>query len=163
MNKLELLTRQELIERAIVLWRKYNWDYRNLLTKYNELLEKKREMIKSGEMRKTRLDLIKKSELARYPDDIDFLNYGDEREAKRYIRLLANQDIIRIINQVEEFVDSALTQTLKSKIYDYDYQIRHSGDRRSIYGLNPDACKGKGKHSHHTQLSFTANLNVSEK
>ena len=74
MNKLELLTRQELIERAIVLWSKYNRDYRNLLTKYNELLEKKREMIKSGEMRKTRLDLIKKSELARYPDDIDFLN-----------------------------------------------------------------------------------------
>ncbi len=162
MSTLELLSRQELIEKAIVLWRRHGSDYRTLLKEYHNLLEQKRKMIKSGEMRRIRLDTIKKSDLALYPE-IEFLDYSDEIEAKHYISLLDNHEIVYNINLVKSFAESALTKTLKARVYDYDYQIRHCKDRKSIYGINPEACSGKGRHTHQTQLSYTASLNVSEK
>ena len=156
-------SRQELIDEAMKLWKQHGSDYRSLLGDYEKLLNQKRDMIKTGRMRKTRLEPIKKSDLKEYPK-IRFLDYNDESDARHYLTLLDSKEIAYIIKRIEdEFANSALTQTLKARIYDYDYQIRHCDDRRSIYALNPESCKSSGKHSHRRQLSYTANLNVSEK
>ena len=155
-------SRQELIDEAMKLWKQHGSDYRSLLGDYEKLLDQKRNLIKTGRMRKTRLEPIKKSDLREYPK-IRFLDYNDEREARYFLTLLDSKEIISVIKEVENFANSALTQTLKARVYDYDYQIRHRDDRRSIYALDPEACKGSGKHSHRRQLSYTANLNVSEK
>lgn len=162
LEHLDNLSRQELINVALDLWKKHGSDYRSLLRDYYRLLEEKRDLIRTGKLRKTRLDAIKKTDLKRYPE-IEFLDYNDEREAKYYINMLDSKIIADIILEIEDFTKSDLTQTLKAKVFDYKYQIRHCNDRKSIYGLDPGACKGKGRHSHRTQLSYTANLNVSEK
>ena len=155
-------SRQELIDEAMKLWKQHGSDYRSLLRDYEKLLNQKRDLMKTGRMRKTSLDPIKKSDLREYPK-IKFLDYNDEREAEYFLSLLDNREIVLIVKEVKDFADSALTQTLKAKVYDYDYQIRHRDDRKSIYALDPESCKGSGKHSHRRQLSYTASLNVNEK
>ncbi len=154
--------RKELINEANILWKKYGSEYRILLDNYNYLLELKRALIKSGQMRKVRLDAIRKGYLKEYPI-IEFLDYTSESEAMHYINMLDSREIYYIIVAIEDFAESALTQTLKAKVYDFNHQIQNRDARRSIYALDPDACKSRGKHSHHTSLSFTSGLNVSEK
>ena len=156
------LSRQELISKANILWKKYSSEYRVLLDNYYYLLELKRALMKSGQMKKMSLGPIKKSDLREYPA-IEFLDYCTEYEAMHYIGMLDNGEISRIIREVEDFNNSALTQTLRAKVYDFNHQIKTRDVRKSIYALDPSACKGKGRHSHRTQLSYTANLNVSEK
>ena len=158
----EHYNRQELIDRANALWKKYGSEYRVLLDNYYYLLGLKRSLIRSGQMKKMPLEPIKKSSLKEYPV-IELLDCRLESEAMSYIKLLANSEIARIIHEIEEFADSPLTRTLRAKIYDYNYQIQHKDVRKSIYGVDPNACSGKGRHSHRTQLSYSAGLNVSEK
>lgn len=154
--------REELIERANFLWKKYGSEYRVLPDNYHYLLGLKRALIQTGQLKKVRLEPINKTMLREYPV-IDFLEYRLENEAMRYINLIDTAAIACIIQEVEDYADSPLTRTLRAKVYDYNHQIQHRDVRKSIYGLNPEACSSKGKHSHRTQLSYTANLNVSEK
>lgn len=156
------LSRQELIDEAIRVWKKYSCEYRVLLDNYYYLLGLKRALIETGQMKRVRLDTIKKSMLDEYPD-IEFLSYMSESDALHHIKLLDNGEIYCIIREVNAFAESALTQTLRAKVYDYNHQIQTRDVRKSIYALDPSACKSKGKHSHRTQLSYTASLNINDK
>ena len=154
--------REDLIAEAMVLWKKFGSEYRVLLDNYYYLLGLKRALIETGQMRKISLEPIKKSSLKEYPV-IKFLDYCSESDAMHHIKLLDNGNIFCIIREIEEFDKSALTQTLRAKVYDFNHQIQNRDARRSIYALDPDACKSRGRHSHYTPLSFTSGLNVSEK
>ena len=155
-------SRKELIDRANFLWKRYGSEYRVLVDNYNYLLELKRALIKSGQMKKMPLEPIKISALREYPE-IGFLDYRLESEAMHFIELLDNAEIAHIIKEIEDYADSPLTRTLRAKIYDFNHQIQHRDVKRSIYGISPEACSGKGRHSHRTQLSYTASLNINEK
>ena len=89
-------SRQELIDEAMKLWKQHGSDYRSLLGDYEKLLDQKRDLIKTGRMRKTRLEPIKKSDLREYPK-IRFLDYNDEREARYFLTLLDSKEIISVI------------------------------------------------------------------
>ena len=155
-------TRQELLKEANALWKKYGSEYRNLVGDYHRLLKKRREMMKTGQMKKMPLGTIKKSALSEYRP-IKFLDYVSETEAMAFIKSLDDKEIMCVIKDIKDFNESALTQTLRAKVFDFDYQIRHCNTEKSIYALDPGACKGNGRHSHRTQLSYTGGLNVSDK
>ena len=116
--------RKELINEANILWKKYGSEYRILLDNYNYLLELKRALIKSGQMRKVRLDAIRKGYLKEYPI-IEFLDYTSESEAMHYINMLDSREIYYIIVAIEDFAERALTQTLKQKVYDFNHHIQN--------------------------------------
>lgn len=149
--------REKLISEAIALWKKHGSEYRVLLDNYYYLLELKRALIETGQMRKISLEPIKKSSLKEYPV-IKFLDYCSESDAMHYIKLLDNGKIFCIIREIEEFDKSSLTQTLRAKVYDYNHQIQHRDTKKSLFALDPEACKGGGKHTRPTRLSYSESV-----
>ena len=140
--------REELIDEAMRLWVKHGFEYRTLLSNYNYLLGIKRGLgIKP-------LSAIKKSALDEYPS-IPFLDLCDQSKAIKYLNMLDNGSICVIVNNIRRFIDSPITVTLRSRVCDYKYEIRHYTERSNpmAYAINPDKCTS-GRHTHQKKISL---------
>lgn len=151
-------TREKLIFETIRLWKKYGAEYRTLLDDYYYNLGNKRELMKRKMMKKMPLEPIRKKWLDEYPD-IPLLNYRCETDVERYLRCLDTSCILRCKEEIEGFATSALTETLRSKIYDYAYQIKNRDVKKSDMAMSPEACKG-GRHTRRTKMSQSTELNI---
>lgn len=119
------------ILRAMELWRIYGAVYSTAVKTYRALLERKREL------KITPLNRIPEYVLKEYPD-IKFLKICKSEEAEIYLMSLDALSIDEIIHQISYMVEYDYAyRTVTNRVKEYEYQIRHHGERTN-FGLNPD-------------------------
>ena len=123
--------RQALVDRAMELWYIHGESYRSLLPRYYALRE---------EMRKKKIpvkDGIPKCVLTSIPE-VDFLNIRDRNEALRHLDGSSVASLKLIIAKIEDLSINYVYNTVKWRIADYAYRVKHYQDNRSGFGIDPD-------------------------
>lgn len=159
------LARNELINEALILWKKYAIEYRTLIGDYENNLRIKRafnddpRMEKEYEGKKLKLKIISKLFLDDFPDQIELLKFNCESDVEKYLSLLDASKIRAIILDINRFNQEAIVRELRSSSYDFKRQVKQLKDEKDYSSsMNPDAC-GCGKHSKHTTISYSGDVN----
>ena len=111
---------EELQQRAMDLWDQYAEKYRELIPRYFELLDQKRDLKISP------LNKVKGSTIREIPK-ITFLEFKDEELASNYVLNSTINELSRVILDIEMMLNSYAWKTITAHIYDFEYEIRHHG------------------------------------
>lgn len=157
--------RDELIEEALILWKKYAIEYRTLLGDYENNLKIKKAFNEDPRMKKKyngkelKLKKISKLFLRDFPDDIEILKFNCESDVNTYLSLLDVSKIQVIILDIKRFAKEPIVEELRSSNYDFKRQVKKLDDTKNYKSsMSPDAC-GCGKHSKHTKISYGGDVN----
>ncbi len=113
-------------EKALNLWDMYSESYNTIVSEYEELLEKKREL-------KLILRPINRSVLREFPEN-EFLSITDRNVAKRYLKEKTDMDCLVIIHQIDLIVnEDYVYRTLITKVSEYKAEIKKASIKRSAY------------------------------
>ena len=123
---------QMLFERAMKLWRERGEDYRTMLREYEDLLFQKRILGISP------LNKVKATVLKEWPE-IPFLDTLAEEDATEFLLNLPESEITGVVIAIDLWVDSYVYNTVKAHIYDYRYEVRHHGEHKNPFGIDPDS------------------------
>lgn len=116
-------TREEMLVKALVLWERYGERYRNLVPKYEKLLARKREL-------KIRpLNAVAQSVIAEIPE-IEFLNIQNKKAARKFVKRMKVSELSMAILETEMMIDGYAFNTIEAHNYDFEYEIRHHGDKK---------------------------------
>lgn len=116
------------VQDAMYLWGLHGKKYRTLVSEYNELLDRKREL-------GIALQRISEKELKNFPE-IEFLYIEGEVEAKEYLADRSPKEISRLCREITNMVETDYVyRTLCSKVEDFRAQIRKKTEPQKIsYG-----------------------------
>ena len=123
MRSKALFTKEDMQEKAEVLWERYGERYRNLIPEYQKLLARKRELGLKP------LNAIKAETLKEVPE-IEFLSIRSKKEAKRFIKKMIYSELSMAILKTELMVDGYAFRTIEAHIWDFRYEIQHRDDRK---------------------------------
>lgn len=105
------------VQDAMYLWNLHGERYRNLVSEYNRLLDRKRELGMA-------LHCISKKDLANYPE-IEFLYIEDEVLAEEYLGDKTPKQISFLCREIENMVQTNYVyRTLCSRVDDFTAEIR---------------------------------------
>ena len=120
-------TKEEMQEKAMTLWERYGERYRNLIPKYEKLLLRKKEL-------KIRpLNEVARSTLNELPE-IELLSIRSKKAARARIKKMSSAELSAAIMMTEMMVDGYAFRTIESHIYDFEYEIRHHGEKHLRVG-----------------------------
>ncbi|MBQ1298794.1 hypothetical protein IIY24_03110 [Candidatus Saccharibacteria bacterium] len=130
--------REELIAKAMRLWKSPGATFRSLPEEYRGAIEECEKMgVKPPAFVTPKI-------LREYPRDA-FLSIKSEERARRYIASLANTSLVRTVEEAEVHLGYSYFHNFKSAVYDLKWWLRHRNDRRCQFGVDPNSCQGKGK------------------
>lgn len=141
-------TRAELEGQAIQLWRTNAEEYRNLIPEYHRLLEKK-VWLKAYEKG------CRSMPLRRLPKDvldglikIPFFDIKNEEGAIAFINEADIHELNRLIATISTALSSYSYVTIRSKIFDYRYEIANHNCRKPKIALDPNyPCRAGQKYN----------------
>ena len=131
-------TRTELESQAIQSWRANAEEYRNLIPEYHRLLEKKVWLkayepgCKSMPLRKLPKDVL--SGLVKIP----FFEIKNEEGAIAYLKELDIHGLNRLLATITTALNSYSYATIRSKNFDYRYEIANYNCRKPKVALDPN-------------------------
>ncbi|MBO7131725.1 hypothetical protein J6V85_00450 [Candidatus Saccharibacteria bacterium] len=141
-------SRKELEEQAIQSWRSNAEEYRNLIPEYHRLLANKVWLkehepgCKSMTLRKLPKDVL--SGLVKIP----FFDIINEEGALAYIKELDVHGLNRLIATISTALSSYSYVTIKSKNFDYRYEIANHNSRKPKIALDPNyPCRAGQKYN----------------
>lgn len=109
----------DLVDKALRLWRQYSEIYQTLPSLYAAKLKEAQAIAKNES-----LAPLKNRDLKAYPD-IEFLKKTSEEEAEDYLMDLTEGSLILLIEEIESMPKTnAGYKGMKSKISDYDFIIK---------------------------------------
>lgn len=126
------------ILRAMELWALYGAGYATAIDTYRALLQRKRDL-------KIRpLSVIPEGILREYPD-IHFLKIREESKAQAYLGRLDTLGVEKVIHAIEYMVEYDYAyHIVTNRVREYEYQIKHHGQKKTGYGVDPDSVGRKG-------------------
>ena len=136
----ELEKRRNLIDTALRLYAKHSEEYRTIIPRYNQLLEKKREL-KIEPLRK-----LNASTIAGFPE-IKMFRFEEENDLLNYLDTISSYELSLEINQIYRYLESAELVTIRSRVYDFDYEVKHINSYKSTFGIDPDRVTHSRFHS----------------
>ena len=149
-------TRDELIDEAVVLWKKHGVSYRTLMVDYHNNLKIRRKLgLKVNRLNRLFLD--------EYPD-IPYMEFGAISQVKEYLRTLDTWYILAQVNKARTFDDTDIVKALlghknsSERMFQAYMDERKNGRRDYSAAINPDAC-GSGKHFNRTRISYSGDVN----
>ena len=133
----ELEKRRELEEIAVRLYAKHSEEYRTIIPRYQELLKKKQEL-KINPLRKLSVSII-----AGFPE-IKMFRFEEENDLLNYLDTISSYELSLEINQIYRYLESAELVTIRSRVYDFDYEVKHINSYKSTFGIDPDRVSRSG-------------------
>lgn len=125
----------KLREMAETFWKKHSKRYRTLIPEYHELIKKKREL------KITPLNQVKRSTLNEIPD-IEFLKISNKKELRSKLKKYSAEKLGAELIAASMMVESYAYRTIEAHIFDYQYEIRHYGEKKgSVGAINPGCCQ----------------------
>ncbi|MBR3180052.1 hypothetical protein IKF57_00760 [Candidatus Saccharibacteria bacterium] len=125
----------KLCEMAETFWKKHSKRYRTLIPEYHELIKKKREL------KITPLNQVKRSTLNEIPE-IDFLKISNKKELRSRLKKYSAEKLSAELIAASMMVESYAYRTIEAHIFDYQYEIRHYGDKKGGIGtMDPSYCQ----------------------
>lgn len=130
--------RQLCTETALEYWDHYAYLYVTWLPRYYALMEEKRAL-------KLRGHALKKEILDEFPD-IPFFKLKTREEAESFVDGLSKHELDVLLHEIKCGIESRSYRTVKAKVYDLGYMVRHAKQKKSMFGYDPDYIKSKSYH-----------------
>ena len=127
------MSRKDLVDEARNLRQIYGPRYRTNVDTYLFLLEIKKDKGIAP------LSPLSKSVLAEYPQ-VEFLAISSDDIAESILSELDAEEIVNLIEEIREAIESYVYVTLMNKIKDYQYQI-HSYENRKTHSYFDPGCR----------------------
>ena len=137
----QLKTEHKTVREAMELWATHGERYRTNISRYNTLLDRKRQLgIKP-------LKRLTKQVLKEYPD-LPFLRIAKREDALEFLYSMRISDVRAMIRHINyELNFNYSYNTICSRIIDFDVEIYNFGKRPSMYAIDPGCVRNKYKGS----------------
>lgn len=133
----------ELRLQAIEAWKKHAKTYRETLPEYRELLDKKRELKKSGGCKTMKLNKVEECVIADIPE-VPFFRIESEVDALNYLVGLNYRELNYLVYSINCAIENYAYLTVRSRIYDFKMEIKLLGKQKPYGYYDPGYYRSTG-------------------
>ena len=128
------LTERDLLVRDLMeMWGLYGFEHRTMLQRYHELIELREQMGIKPLLR------VKQAILKDFPEN-GFLDRKTKEEAEEFLSDLTMSEMKYLLRLIDDYVYSMPRRTIKGRIEDFEYELRHKDDEKSQFGMLAEDC-----------------------